>query len=138
MPTDERERPEYDFEKFKKACGDDKRNVFVFPPAQENAERDFNLRTKTQLLDFIHNDGLEDSKFINKKDWESNPNPETPMKVDAYEFRSMFKLGYIAFMKNPKNGIWSIKSFKLSKHSNEAMMIAFRNAGLLSSGEKDD
>lgn len=137
MSADERKTPNYDFEKFRRACGEDKNRVFPFPAALRNAENFFNLRTKTQLLDFISNNGLEDLKFVNKTDWKKNPNPINPIKIDAYEFRSMFKLGYIAFMQNPKTKYWSIKSFKPSRNANQAMKIAFQKVGLLSSGEND-
>jgi len=77
---------------------------------RSDAGENFNLNTKSQLLEFIHCDGLEDLKFVNTKDWENNPDPANPIKVDAYEFRTMGKLGYIAFriIKIPKNGLLSL------------------------------
>lgn len=133
-----RKNPYYDFEEFKRACDEDKDNVLPIESVLEDAEEFFNLRTKTQLLDFISNNGLENLEFINKKDWENNPNPIIPIKVDAYEFRSMFKLGYIAFMHNLQTKKWLIKSFHLSKNMNPIMMFAFQTAGLLTSGENDE
>lgn len=50
--------------------------------------------------------------------------------VDAYEFRSWYILGYIAFFYNEKTKIWTIKSFKRSENSNMAMDIAFKKASL--------
>jgi len=51
--------------------------------------------------------------------------------VDAYEFRSMYKLGYIAFMYNEKTLKWIIKSFHLSENRSLEMVMAFHNAGLI-------
>lgn len=78
---------------FRAACWKDKSSIFVFPAALKKADEFFNLRTKTQLLQFIANNGLEDLKFVNKTDWKNNPDPNNPVMIDAYEFRSMFKLG---------------------------------------------
>ena len=47
------------------------------------------LYPKSKLLNFIYNNGLEDLTFINTRDWEKNPNANTKIKVDAYEFRSL-------------------------------------------------
>jgi hypothetical protein len=135
MAAGERKTPEYDFEEFRRAC-EDKNNVFLFPAAEKKADDFFNLRTKTQVLEFIINNGLGNLKFLNKKDWKKNPDPSNPIKIDAYEFRSAFKLGYIAFMHNPKTRKWSIKSFKPSKNANQTMMHALQKAGLLASGER--
>jgi len=90
-----RKKPYYNFEEFKRACDEDKDNVLPNGDVLKDAEDFFNLRTKTQLLEFISNDGLEDLEFVNPKDWENNPDKNNPIGVDAYEFRSRFKLGYI-------------------------------------------
>jgi len=90
-----RKKPYYDFEEFKRACDEDRNNVHPIGDVLKDAEEFFNLRTKTQLLEFISNNGLEDLEFVNPKDWENNPDKSNPIGVDAYEFRSRFKLGYI-------------------------------------------
>ena len=96
-----------------------------------NAANIFNLRTKSDLFNFISNNGLEDMQFVNTKNWENNPDKNNPVKVDAYEFRSMSVLGYIAFFYNDKTKKWIIKSFHLSEHTNPAMMIALQKVGIL-------
>jgi len=130
--------PYYKFGDFKKACGEDKNSVVPIGAVQKDAEDIFNLRTKTQLLEFISNNGLEDLEFQNEKIWDKNPNKSNPIRVDAYEFRSMFKLGYIAFMYNSQTKKWIIKSFHLSKNMNPTMKFALQEAGLLTSGENDE
>lgn len=121
----------YIYSDFKKACGEDKNNIVPINSVLKDASDIFNLRTKDDLYEFIYNDGLEDLQFVNTKDWENNPNPSIPIKVDAYKFRSMHKLGYIAFMFSDKSGKWIIKSFHLSDDRNPAMAIALKKAGLL-------
>jgi len=126
-----RKSPKYDFEEFKKACGEDRDNVIPIGNVLKDAGDLFNLRTKTDLLSFIFNSGLEDLTFINSKDWENNPDKKIQINVDSYEFRSRFKLGYLAFMHNPKTRKWIIKSFHLSENMNSTMMLALEKAGLL-------
>lgn len=136
MSNSKQNDPAYSFADFKRACRRDQRNVFVYGSALKNAGF-FNLRTKSQLLDFISNDGLEGLSFINKKEWENNPNKENPIMVDAYEFQTRSKLGYIALMYNKKTRKWIIKSFKPSEHANQIMRFAFEKVRLLGQ-EKDD
>lgn len=126
--------PEYSFDDFKQCCIENQADVVAWQKALEDADKIFGLRTKTELLNFIGNDGLEDLTFINKKVWEKNPYPSSPILIDAYEFRSGAKLGYISFMHNPKTGKWSIKSFHLSKNSNFTIAFALRKAGLIGEG----
>lgn len=120
-------------EDFVRTCKEHPQQVVLIGKVQEDAARDFNLKTKADLLGFIGNGGLESPAFVNTKDWENNPQPKTPIKVDAYEFSSAFTLGYIAFMYNPRTQKWIIKSFKLSQNREtaNALEIALRNAGLL-------
>jgi hypothetical protein len=49
--------------------------------------------------------------------------------VDAYEFDTRYRLGYIAFCYYRNK--WNIKSFHLSSERNRVMEIALRNAGLI-------
>ena len=120
--------PYYNYEDFNQACGNEQYNVIPIYNVIRDAREDFNLKTKSQLLEFIHCDGLENLKFVNTKDWENNPDLANPIKVDAYEFRTLGKLGYIAFMYNKNTKKWLIKSFRLSKNRNMAMFRAFEKA----------
>lgn len=122
----------YKYADFKKACENNRDNVIPINDVLKNAINDFNLNTKLQLLDFIQNDGLENLIFVNTKDWENNPNKDKPIKVDAYEFSSMYKRGYIAFMHNDETNKWLIKSFHLSTNRNMAICLAMERAGLIS------
>lgn len=123
--------PKYDIGDFFKCCNERKNEVIPLNPVPADAESCFGLKTKSELLDFIGNNGLEDLQFVNTKEWENNPNKKETIWVDAYEFRSMYKLGYIAFMYNEKTSKWLIKSFHLSENRNNAMAIALRKAGLI-------
>lgn len=86
--------------------------IFVTKAAQDDASAHFKLRTNSDVYAFIANGGLENLNHINTKEWENNPNPETEIMVDAYDFYSGKKQGYIAFFFNPKTQKWIIKSFK--------------------------
>jgi hypothetical protein len=130
--------PYYKYKDFKQACGNDTYNVIPIDDVLRNAREKFNLNTKSQLLEFIHYDGLEDLKFVNTKDWENNPDPANTIKVYAYEFRTMGKLGYIAFMYNKNTQKWLIKSFHLSKNRNMAMFLAFEKAKRIKMEEGDE
>lgn len=123
---------------FINACSNDPKNVIPIGNVLRDASEDFNLRTKSNLLKFISNNGLEDLQFINTKNWEKNPNKSNPIKVDAYEFRTMDRLGYIAFFYNDKTNKWIIKSFHLSDNRNPTMMIALQKAGLMPLEDKNE
>lgn len=134
--------PFYIFEDFRKACGSKVQIVVPMQAAQDSADRDFGLKTQKAILSFIFNGGLENLDFVNTKLWENNPNPSLPINVDAYEFTSVSKLGYIAFFYNGRTSRWVIKSFHLSANMNPIMKIAFKRAGLIKDkesglGEKD-
>lgn len=120
----------YKYDDFKKACGEKPKDVVPINEVLSDASKDFNLNSKSQLLDFIYNDGLECLTFINTKDWERNKDTSNKLKVDAYEFKTMYKLGYIAFMYNPKTKKWIIKSFHLSENRDLTMCIALEKAGI--------
>lgn len=123
--------PYYKYEDFKKSCGKDMNNVIPINCVLEDAKNLFNLFPKSRLLEFIYNDGLENLKFINTKLWGKNPNKNNEIYIDAYEFRSLNKLGYIAFMYNKTTRKWIIKSFHLSENRNPAMFLALKKAGLI-------
>lgn len=121
----------YKYKNFTEACCSYRDSVILINPVPQTAYRDFNLKNRTEILDFICNGGLEDLDFINTKQWEKNPNPKIPIMVDAYKFRSMHRLGYIAFMFNKKTQKWIIKSLHLSDDRNTIMYTALQKAGLL-------
>ena len=126
--------PKYDLCKFVRCCNENKNDVVPLKSALDDANSYFGLKTKSNLLDFVGNNGLEDLKFLNTKEWENNPDKTIVIFVDAYEFRSMCKLGYIAFMYNEKTFKWLIKSFHLSENRNTTMETALYKSGLI--GEK--
>ncbi|MCI5218583.1 MAG: hypothetical protein D3914_05190 [Candidatus Electrothrix sp. LOE2] len=128
--------PYYNFEDFKEACGKDFSNVLLIGFVRKDADDQFNLASKSKLLEFINNDGLESLKFVNTKPWEKNPDRQQEIFVDAYEFRSLTKLGYIAFMYSQKTSKWIIKSFHLSKNQNTTMQDALARAGVIQLGEE--
>lgn len=116
------------FKRFKKACKETKKDVIPIGNVLDDAEKHFNLRNKNQLLDFIANNGLEDLEHVNTADWRNNPNPATPVSVYAYKFRAACKLGYIAIMNPSVTKKWLIKSFHISKDTNDSMKVAFQKA----------
>lgn len=118
------------FNKLKENCISNTENVIPIDDVPKDARNDYNLKTKQELLDFITNDGLENLKYINTKDWEKNPDTTCPIDVYAFEFRTMFKLGYIAFMYNQKTNKWLIKSFHLSGNMNKTMFNALKGIKL--------
>ena len=68
--------PYYVFEDFRHACATEKYpRVTILKDAMEDARRDFALETQGEVFAFIINGGLEQLDFINKKLWESNPDP---------------------------------------------------------------
>ena len=121
----------YNINDFINICKTDQNSVFVFKKALEDANNDFNIDSRSKLLKFIGNDGLEELTFINTKEWDNNPNKSQPILVDAYEFKSMYKLGYIAFMYNNKTSKWNIKSFHLSDNRDRSIEIALKKANLI-------
>lgn len=95
---------------------------------------DFGLKTSREILRFIAHGGLEQLEFINSKPWGNNPNPSRPMVVDGYEFVSLMKRGYVAFMFNQKTNFWTIKSFHISDKASLPFRDALKKAGLIDGG----
>jgi len=123
------------FDKFKDACKNDRKNVFVWKSnVLPDAEEYFKLRTEKDILDFIANNGLEDLRFINKKPWEKNPHSNIEINVYAYNFRTMCILGYIAIMKNPTIKKWVLKSLHHSDDANNSLGEALGRALLSKDG----
>jgi hypothetical protein len=107
----------YNLQDFIGACSDSAK-VFVTGGAMQTAESDFGLKTMNAVIKFIANEGLEDPKYINTKDWENNKESlVNPIKVDAYSFFSGPDFGYMAFLFNPKTQQWIIKSFKVNENT---------------------
>lgn len=117
----------YNFSDFIKACKY-KNKIFIDDKACEGAYKYFNLRTDKDILAFIINNGLEYLSFFNTKPWENNPNKTTVIMVDAYEFTSGGKRGYIAFFYNGYTKKWIIKSFHLSENMNDQMAQAIKKS----------
>ena len=130
--------PHYKYYDFNNACANNSGDVIPIGTVLKNAADDFNLKTKSQLLDFISNNGLEDLSFVNTKEWENNRDRTVPIMVDAYEFQTMHKLGYIAFMRNENTDKWIIKSFHLSDNRSLNMYHAIEKAGLISQENEDE
>jgi len=122
----------YNFLDFKKSCKKNNRNnIFIFDEARKGADKYFNLRTEDQILDLICNDGLENRSFYNTASWEKNPNKNIEIMVDAYEFESGNKRGYLAFMYSELTNKWIIKSFKLSTNANNQILQAIKKTDIM-------
>jgi len=127
-----KKNPSYNFLDFKKSCRKkNKNNVFIFSKARKSADKYFNLRTKKQILDFIYADGLKNRYFYNTTPWEKNQNKNKQIMVDAYEFESGNKRGYLAFMYNEFTNKWTIKSFKLSTNANNQILQAIKKTDIM-------
>lgn len=122
--------PTYDLEDFLDCCQNQQNKVRPIDDVEKDAEKIFGLKPASVLLDFIGNGGLEEIEFVNSTPWRKNPDKTTIIYVDAYEFRTMCKLGYIAFMFSNKTVKWLIKSFHLSENTNPAIALALYNAGI--------
>jgi hypothetical protein len=125
--------PAYVFADFVSGCASSK-SAFVTGGAMATARTDFGLNTMADVLAFVSNGGLESPTFINVAPWENNPDPATPIQVDAYSFFSGLTYGYVAFLYQPKTSKWIIKSLKKNEQPdprNLAMLAALRKAGLV-------
>jgi hypothetical protein len=106
-------KPAYDIADLILCCDENPERVHLIGKTLEDAQNIFKLHTAPEIKKFIVNNGLEKLTFINTKRWKNNPNPRTPILVDAYEFETGKISGYIAFFMN-KKGEWTIKSFHQS------------------------
>ncbi len=121
----------YNFLKqFKKACKHNRKNIIPWGGVLNDADDDFNIRTETQLYEFISHGGLENPRHTNTKPWEKNPKPDNPIMVFGYTFTTMCKKGYIAIMRNELTNKWIIKSFHRSVdiNTNTSMQVALQKA----------
>jgi hypothetical protein len=126
-----KENAAYEVNDLVECCKMTPEKVLILKKPLKDAKADFNLNTMKDVIAFIANHGLEELSFVNSKLWENNPNKESPLFVDAYEFKSMFKLGYIAFMYNSGTDTWIVKSFHLSENHNPVMELALLKAKLI-------
>ena len=94
-------------------CMSNPEKIHVEYDAVLNAQHQFGLNTKTELLNFIGNGGLQDMSYVNTEPWRNKPQKITgEILIDSYNFRSNRKVGYIAFFKGIP-GNYVIKSFHL-------------------------
>jgi len=107
----------YDFAQFKEACQNpDNDKIYIRPKARMGAKRDFKIRPRKKILEFIAEGGLESCIFIKTVEWNNNPNPD-PIYIDSYSFYSGEIFGYVAFFFNDVTNMWVLKSFKKNKDS---------------------
>lgn len=127
------------YQRFKKACNENKESVFPSHDALRDADYHFKLRTKEQLLEFVAGGGVEDCMTYEKTcPWKNNPRPiENPIDVYSFSFTSLCKNGYIAFFWNPKTNKWMIKSFHLSNTNPTLLQLSY-NQALLEESEKNN
>ncbi len=119
--------PKYDLNKFIKICKTGEETVVIGKKTLKDAKTDFNLYSRTDILDFIANDGLEKLRHINTKPLELNSSviesgvqdtnfdKEELYFVDAYSFYSGNDFGYFAYYFNSESNRWVIKSFKINR-----------------------
>lgn len=120
----------YEYDDFLKACK--VKNVIIERRPKKDARRLFNLYTDLDILEFItHDEGLRAPEFQNKKELENNRNASNPIWVDAYEFRTVSKRGYLAFYQSYDKSCWIIKSLHESTSANLTFEYAFRKAKAL-------
>ena len=114
-------------------CMYDQQQVQVFYDAELNARQQFGLNKKTDLIEFIGNQGLQDVTYWNTELWRKNPNKNEDIYIDAYKFRSTQKQGYIAFMKG-FTCKYVIKSFHLDNEKITLKDIGVNTAKQLKEG----
>lgn len=86
--------------------------------AKEEASRDLGLATERDALSFLGT--LEPANLRPESldmPLELSIFAPTVVKVDAYQLTCIAKIGYLAFLKNPKTGQWNVKSLKLNTRS---------------------
>jgi len=108
--------PKHDFGVFLRCCLEIPKDVIILKQSEEDGRLIFRLPTKKRIIEFIGNAGLEQVSFVNTEEWRNNFDKSYPLYVDAYEFRTLNKLGYIAIIRNERQGKWIVKSFHLSKN----------------------
>ncbi len=113
----------YDRDDFVEACRN--RSAVPWTDALRDADKHFGLRTRTALFDFIVNGGLENLTYRNTEPLKTYKGPGAAPMIDAYNFSSGQKKGYIAFYKG-FDGIWILKSFHRDEFTGD-LNPAFEN-----------
>jgi len=126
-----RPQPKYTISDFIEACreGDHQpASVTLVRGVLEKSTRDFTIKTKKELLEFIANGGLENLEFINSIEYRISDQIPPPI-CDAYRFMSGYNQGYISFFFSEFNQRWMIKSFHRSDECGpSALAIALKKA----------
>jgi hypothetical protein len=126
-----RSQPKYDINEFLEACSErdhQPSTVTLVRGVLEKATRDFNIKTRKSLLEFIANEGLEDLEFVNSIEYRISDEIPPPI-CDAYKFMSGYIQGYISFFFSEFNQKWMIKSFHRSDDNGpSAMAMALKKA----------
>ncbi|MDY0289878.1 MAG: hypothetical protein RBR15_13715 [Sphaerochaeta sp.] len=126
-------RKAYALEAFLQACKEGE--VAVTRKVVESASADLGLQSKSEILHFLTNGGIQDElTWVNSVAWKNNPNPSVQVMVDAYTFLSDHKRCYFAFMYFELTSSWMLKSLHVSEGSNSIMQAALRK--FLLQGEK--
>ncbi len=124
-----RQQPKYDIEDFIRDCHDHKKIVLEYGVI-ESASRDFNLRTKRALLEYISNEGMEELEFVNSIPYRKSTDIPPPF-CDAYTFKSGYSSGYLSFYVSRGSEKWILKSFHRSNEFDYTLALALEKAGLL-------
>ena len=93
-------------------CMNEPQKVQALYEAELNARIQFGINTKSELIAFIGNQGLQNLTYVDTELWRNNPRKNEDIYIDAYKFCSNHKKGYIAFMKGAVCK-YVIKSFHL-------------------------
>lgn len=135
-------RPNYCFSDFVQACRETLSGKHVSVGLEnwvhKDAYNDFNLTTKSQILEFITAGGLENMEFVNSTHYRiSNEFP--PPICDAYTFSSGSIRGYISIFYSQQNQRWIIKSLhRCCKRDETDFALAFRKAGMLNDEKNEE
>lgn len=113
--------PAYNHQDFVSCCKTGKGNIVVPNRVVDDAARDFSLRSKKEILDFIGNGGLGNCKLDLCRPYEEWKGKGPAPMVDSYRFQSGPKFGYLAYYRGP-DGAWILKSFKADKKAPTAQM----------------
>jgi hypothetical protein len=101
----------YQLTDFVSACAMNDNSVQIRREAQKDAGEHFMLKTRSAVLGFIANGGLESAELIKTKKLEKNFHSTNTIMVDSYKFHSGSIEGYIAFYQ-PTSNAWIVKSLK--------------------------
>ncbi len=100
-------KPGYELEELKEACRSMPANVQWGSVVSRNA-RVFGLDTREDVLESVASEVLCPAGFLDCRTYRE-PGPNLGVDVDAYQFRTASRLGYLAFYR-AKTGTWIVKS----------------------------